>query len=415
MYALVDVNSFFASCEQLFRPDLRNKPVVVLSNNDGCIVARSKEAKLLGIPDLEPYFKLKPLLEKHKVHVFSSNYELYGDISRRIMSTLETFAPELEVYSIDEAFLSLKGFNLDFWEYGREIRSTILKHVGMPVGVGIAPTKTLAKLASHIAKKSVKCDGVCVIQDIDRWQAVFKKISIKQIWGIGRRLSKHLESMGVYSVDDLRHQNAELMRKRFSVNVARTVDELNGIECYKLEQTPEPKKQIYSTRSFGQKVTDSLSLEQAVALYATRACEKLRKQKYLVKTITVFASSAHFIDHPYSRSVVVVLPMPTNDSRTVIDAARRAVRYIIFKQGVRFARAGVGLIELTPEYPEQLDAFRESQSVKSKHLMKVVDDINRQHCPAFFASQGINTQWKMTRRLMSPRYTTSWSDLPVVR
>lgn len=414
MYALVDVNSFFASCEQLFRPDLRGKPVVVLSNNDGCIVARSKEAKALGIPDLEPYFKLKPLLEKYGVYVFSSNYELYGDLSKRVMTTLESFSPDLEIYSIDEAFLSLAGINKHLPSYGREIRSTVLKHVGLPVGVGIAPTKTLAKLASHIAKKSAKCDYVCVIDDIPKWHAVFKKIPVNNVWGIGRRLSAHLANLQVYSVYDLMKLDSRLMRKRFSVNLARTIDELNGIKCFILEQSPEAKKQIYSTRSFGQKIIHCHDLEQSVSQYATRACEKLRQQNHLVKTMVVFASAPHFIEASYSRSLTISFPAPTNDTRVVISAARQGIRDVIYKEGVKFARAGVGLIELSPERPEQLDAFTPAQALRSKSLMRVVDKINKSHGPIFYASQGIEQQWKMTRALKSPSYTTKWRDLPVL-
>lgn len=415
MYALVDANSFFASCEQLFRPDLRGKPVVVLSNNDGCIVARSKEAKTLGIPDLEPYFKQKPLLEKHGVHVFSSNYELYGDISKRIMTTLEMFSPEIEVYSIDEAFLSLAGMQCHLPSYGRHIRTTIMTHVGMPVGVGIARTKTLSKLANYIAKKSPKCNYVCVIDDLSGWKNVFKKIAVGHVWGIGRRLSRRLADLNIYTVYDLMQQNSKLMRKRFSVNLARTIDELNGTECYGLEQSPEPKKQIFSTRSFGRKITCCHELEQSVSQYASRACVKLRQQKHLVKTITVFASAPHFIERPYSRSVVMALPVPTNDTRTIITAARHAIRDVIYKPGVAFARAGVGLLELLPERPEQLDVFTCRQSLKSRQLMAVLDDVNATQCPVFFASQGIDPQWKMTRNLKSPSYTTKWRDLPKVK
>lgn len=415
MYALVDVNSFFASCEQLFRPDLRGKPVVVLSNNDGCIVARSKEAKALGIPDLEPYFKQRPFLEKHHVHVYSSNYELYGDVSKRIMTTLEAFSSEMEIYSIDEAFLSLHGFRESLPAYGRRIRNTVLRHVGMHVGVGIAPTKTLSKLASHIAKNSSKCDYVCVIDNIYQWHAVFKRIPVNKVWGIGRRLSKRLAELQIYTVHDLMQQDAKLMRKRFSVDIARTIDELNGIECYQLDQSPEPKKQIYSTRSFGKKVLDCQSLEQSVSQYATRACQKLRQQNQLVKTITVFASAAYFIDQPYSRSVVIKLAIPTNDTRVIIDASRKSIRDVIYREGVRFARAGVGLIELVPENPDQQDLFMPSQSTKSQQLMKVVDEINRTQGPIFFASQGIKNQWAMTRKFKSPSYTTKWSDLPRVK
>lgn len=415
MYALVDCNSFFASCEQVFRPDLRGHPVVVLSNNDGCIVARSKEAKALGIPDLEPYFKLKSQLEKNRVHVFSSNYELYGDLSSRVMTTLEKFSPDIEIYSIDECFLSLKGMNKDLPKYGHLIRKTVMKHTGMPVGVGIAPTKTLAKLASRIAKDSAKCKYVCVINDIKSWHAVFRKIPVNKVWGIGARITKRLSDHQIYSVYDLMKQDSRQMKKRYNVNVARTIDELKGIECYGLEQAPEPKKQIFSTRSFGQTIINCNELEQSVSQYATRACVKLRQQKYLVKTITVFASSAHFIDRPYSRSTIIQLPVPTNNTREIISVARSAIRDEIYKQGVRFARAGVGLIELYPECPEQLDAFAPTQTIKSKELMVVMDEINKRHCPIVFASQGLDQNWKMNRNLKSPSYTTRWEDLPRIR
>jgi len=415
MYALIDCNSFFASCEQVFRPDLRDLPIVILSNNDGCIVARSKEAKALGIPDLEPYFKLKSQLEKSGVHVFSSNYELYGDLSSRVMTTLEQFSPDIEIYSIDEGFLSLKGMNIDLPKYGHLIRKTVMKNTGMPVGVGIAPTKTLAKLASRIAKDSAKCKYVCVIDDIKSWHNVFRKIPVNNVWGIGKRITKRLSDNRIYSAYDLMKQDSRQMKKRYNVNMARTIDELNGIECYGLEQAPEPKKQIFSTRSFGQKIIDCSELEQSVSQYATRACVKLRQQKYLAKTITVFASSGHFVEHPYSRSVIIKLPMPTNDSRQIISAARHAIRSVIYRQGVKFARAGVGLIELLPEKPEQLDAFSQAQTIKSKELMTVMDEINNRHCPIVFASQGLDQNWKMNRNLKSPSYTTRWEDLPRIR
>jgi len=414
MLALVDCNSFFASCEQVFRPDLRGKPLVVLSNNDGCIVARSKEAKALGIPDLEPYFKLKTLLEQNHVHVFSSNYELYGDLSSRVMKTLEQFSPELEIYSIDEAFLSLAGIKGDLRGYGQEIRQAVQKQVGLAVGIGIAPTKTLAKLASFIAKKSARCEYVCVIKDTKEWQKVFSKIPVGEIWGIGSRLSKRLADHHVYSVLDLMQQDSLQMRKYYNVNVARTIDELNGIPCYGLDQHPEPKKQIFSTRSFGAKIMECAALEQSVSQYASRACVRLRKHNHLVKTMLVFASSGHFVDNPYSRSVVIQLPIPTNDTRYVISIARKAIRDSIFRAGVHFARAGVGLIELQPECPEQLDAFTPTQSNRSKQLMSVIDDINKRHSPVYFASQGVNPDWTMRRNLKSPSYTTKWKDLPRV-
>ncbi|GLQ29585.1 Y-family DNA polymerase [Litoribrevibacter albus] len=416
MYALVDCNSFFASCEQVFRPDLRGQPVVVLSNNDGCIVARSKEAKQLGIPDLQPYFKISDQLRQAGVHVFSSNYELYGDLSTRVMDTLKAFSPNIEVYSIDESFLDMSGHALKTLpELGRAMRDTIYRHVRLPVGVGMGATKTLAKLANHIAKKSNKCHYVCVIDRLEQWHKVFAKIPVHHVWGIGSRLSGRLADQRIYSVLDLIQQDPERMKKHYSVNVSRTITELQGIPCYGLDETPEPKKQIISTRSFGVKVFNCLALEQSVSQYASRACEKLRKEQQRVKTMMVFASSSRFDANYYTRSVIVPLSMPTNDSRVICSLARKAVRECIYKSGVPFARAGVGLIELYAESPEQLDAFTARQDERSQELMKLVDHINQTCGRVFIASQGIDPYWKMQRNLKSPAYTTRWPDLPIVK
>ncbi len=416
MYALVDCNSFFASCEQVFRPDLRNKPVVVLSNNDGCIVARSKEAKRLGVPDLLPYFKIADQLKRAGVSVFSSNYELYGDLSMRVMNTLSVFSNTIEVYSIDEAFLGLNGIPAKTLPaLGHDIRHTILKYVGLPVGVGMGPTKTLAKLANHIAKQSPKCRYVCVIDQPERWHKVFAKLPVHKVWGIGSRLAKRFADLEVYSVLDLIHQDPEKMQRLYNVNVARTINELRGVACFELEEHPEAKQQIFSTRSFGNKVTDCLSLEQSVSQYASRACEKLRKERKLVKTVQVFASSSRFITNYYSRTVVVPLATATNDSRTVCHVARQAVRKHIYRPSVPFARAGVGLVELLPEAPEQLDAFIPRQGEASKTLMQTLDQINQRHGRIFIASQGIDPYWRMQRNLKSPAYTTRWNELPVVK
>jgi len=416
MYALVDCNSFFASCEQVFRPDIRDKPVVVLSNNDGCIVARSKEAKRLGVPDLQPYFKIADQLRQAGVHVFSSNYELYGDLSSRVMNSLSDFSPNVEVYSIDEAFLDVSGLPVKTLpSLGHEIRTVIYRHVGLPVGVGIGATKTLAKLANYIAKHSAKCNFVCVLDTPTQWHKVFSRIPVQQIWGIGRRLSRRLADQEIHSVLDLMKQNPERMKKLYNVNVSRTISELQGTPCFGLEESPELKKQIFSTRSFGEKVTDCISLEQAVSQYASRACEKLRKEDQLVKTIQVFASSSRFDTDYYTRSVVVPLAALTNDTRLISAIARQVVRNTIFKPNVRFARAGVGLIELSEETPQQFDAFTPRQSERSKHLMDVMDTVNREHGRLFIASQGIDPTWKMQRNLKSPAYTTRWSDLPSVK
>ena len=426
MFALVDCNSFFASCEQVFRPDLRGKPLVVLSNNDGCIVARSKEAKQLGIPDLVPYFKVREELQKQGVHIFSSNYELYGDMSHRVMRTLELFSPDIEVYSIDEAFLSLQGMTSQTLvgassqgeslpAYAHRIRKTVRQYTGLAVGVGVGATKTLAKLASYIAKHSRRCNHVCVIEQPQAWMKVFAKIPVRKIWGIGSRISARLALMNVHSVSDLLKQEPKQMRKLFGINMLRTLEELNGTVCYALDEFPAPKKQIFSTRSFGQKITDCLLLEQAVSQYARRACAKLRKQEALVKTMLVFATSGYASVPQYSRSIVIHLPYATNDTRMIAAAARQAVRTGIFRDGVRFAKAGVGLIEILPECPEQLDIFQPVQTERSKQLMAVMDRINTCHSPLFFASEGVNQSWKMQRNLKSPAYTTRWHELPKVQ
>lgn len=417
MFALVDCNSCYASCEQIFRPDLRNKPIVVLSNNDGVIVARSKEAKALGVPDLEPYFKVEKLIRQHKIQVFSSNYELYGDISHRVMQTLREFAPQVEIYSIDEMFLYFEGFEKlfkttgDWVDYGSKIKRTLWKEVRMPVCVGIAPTKTLAKLANHIAKRSEKCQGVCVIEQPHQWYGVMKKLPVRKIWGIGREYEKQLGYMGVDTVYDLLQQDTKLMRKKFSVNVERIICELNGISCIPLEEVPEPKRQIYTTRMFGAKICDLPSLQEAVSQYASRACEKLRQQDGLVKTISVFIQTSRFHNTPYHCSKVMQLPYPTSDTRTVISAAKQALPSI-YKEGLPYAKAGVGLIEIIKKSPTQYNFFNEYQSPQSEAIMKVLDAIKRKDLAHItIGACGLRQTWKMQRHRKSPNYTTRWGEI----
>jgi DNA polymerase V len=295
VYGLIDCNSFYCSCEQIFRPDLRGKPVVVLSNNDGCIVARSKEAKALGIPDLEPYFKLEPLLKKHGVHVFSSNYALYGDISARVVDTIRQFASDVEVYSCDESFVRpIDGLFGDYQEYGQQIKKAIWKQVRIPVGVGIAQTKTLAKLANKAAKKIPKLNHVCVLEREDQREWLLRKAATKDVWGVGTRISKRLADMGIHSAWDLANTNTKHLRQQFSVVLERTVAELNGVSCLELEEQPSPKKQIYCTRSFGEKQSELEPIKQAVALYASRAGEKLRKQNCLATNMVSAAPTTPF-------------------------------------------------------------------------------------------------------------------------
>lgn len=414
MYALIDCNSFFASCEQIFRPDLRDQPVVVLSNNDGCIVARSKEAKALAIPDLQAYFKIRKHLDQQGVHVFSSNYELYGDISRRVVDILHEFAADVEVYSIDESFLQLDGLQQDYYAYGQRIKNTLWRDVRMPVCAGFGKTKTLAKLANHIAKKSVKLQGVCVLDDLAAWQAVFRKLPAGKVWGIGSRLEKKLALLGVHTVQDLMTASPSQLRKHFSVHLERTIRELNGERCIADEWQPVSKKQIYSTRSFGAKVHTLAALQQAVSQYTTRAAVKLRKQQSLVKTLHVFIETSRFDTHPYKNSLTIALDYPTNDTGMIIGAAKRGIKSI-YREGFRYAKAGVGLIELLDATPLQCHLFDKEQSQKSANLMRVIDQLNKQKPQVFFAGSGINPFWQMQRKKRSPAYTTRLQDIPVVK
>lgn len=416
MYALVDCDSFYASCEQVFRPDLRDKPIVVLSNNDGCIVARNRQAKALQIPDLIAYFKVRQMLKKHRVEVFSSNYELYGDLSARVMKRLQDFAEDIEIYSIDEAFLKLPTIDSGYQEYGRSIKEHIWREIRIPVSVGIGASKTLAKLASHIAKRSAKCKGVCAITNIHAWHKVFAKIPVSKIWGVGRKYATRLEADGIYSVWQLIHANRKTLQRRYSVNLERTVEELNGIPCYALEKEVPDKQQIISSRSFGKKITELAALQQSVSQYTGRACQKLRLQNDLAKRLFVFIQTSRFEDDYYAPSLSIKLPYPTNDTRTITHVAKSAVAHM-FKPHRRYAKAGVGLLDIIPQSPQQLDFLSPIQTIKSQQLMGVLDQINERsgNGTAYFLAQGINPKWKMNRNMKSPAYTTRWLDLPHIR
>ncbi|BBM04098.1 Y-family DNA polymerase [Microbulbifer sp. GL-2] len=416
MLALVDCNSCYASCEQIFRPDLRGRPVVVLSNNDGFVVARSKEAKLLGIGDLEPFFKIEPLLRRHNVAIFSSNYPLYGDISHRVMTTLRDFSPEVEVYSIDEMFLNLKGLQKDWAEYGQCIRQTLWRDVRMPVGVGIAPSKTLAKLANRAAKKITKCRGVCVLDSPPRWQWLQRRMLVDKVWGVGRRLAKRLQEFGIETAYDLAQANPKVLRKRTNINIERTIEELNGTPCFSLEEQPPAKKQIYCTRSFGEKLTELQPLLQATTLYASRAAEKLRAQESLVTAIHIFLHTSPHEPNYYSRSTVVRCPYPTDDTRLIATLAKRAIQEL-YHPGHRFMKAGVGLVEMVPRALGQGDLFTAGQPSRAGVMMQVLDRANQRfgRGTLFLGAEGVHKQWKMRQAYRSPAYTTQWQALPLVK
>lgn len=415
MLALIDCNSFYASCEQVFRPDLRGKAVVVLSNNDGCIIARSAEAKTLGIPDLEPYFKQKALLERHQVTVFSANFRLYGDISQQVMRTLQQFSPHVEQYSIDEMFLDFAGFDRDLGAYGQEIRQRLWRDVRMPVGVGIAPSKTLAKLANHAAKK-LKADGVAVLDSPHKWQWLQQRLPVNKVWGIGKRLSQRLAPLGIHSALDLAQANPKWLRRHTSVNIERTICELNGEACYALEETPPAKKEIFVTRSFGEKTTRLDELQRHISRYAAAAGEKLRTQGSLCQGLYVFAHTSLFDNNYYANSCVVRLPCPGSDSRVIIQLARQAMARL-YRPQKRFAKCGIGLLDLRPASCYQGDLFTPAQNAQTDRLMQALDRVNQRYGrdSLVFGAEGLGGKWSMNQQRLSPAYTSKWNELPIIR
>lgn len=415
MIGIVDCNSCYASCEQIFRPELRNKPVVVLSNNDGFVIARSKEAKALGIGDLQAFFKVEALLRKHKVTIFSSNYPLYGDISNRVMTTLSTFSPSVEVYSIDEMFLDLSGISEPMDSYSQRIKKTIWQHIRMPVCVGVAPSKTLAKLANKAAKNYSHCQGVCVLEKPHQWQWLQKRLPVNKVWGIGSKLAKRLADFDIYTAYDLSRSNTKIMRRHININIERTIEELNGNPCIAFEEQPPAKKQIYCSRSFGEKLTTLAPILQAIATYASRATEKLRKQKCFTTGIHVFLHTSPYEPNHYSNAIAVQLPHPTDDTSLIIDAAQQAIKRM-YRSGLRFQKAGIGLIDISPKQHLQFDLFHAGQSKKRDQIMAAMDTINSHYGKGtlHIAAASGPKKWAMRQQFLSPAYTTRWSDLPII-
>lgn len=420
MFALVDVNSFYASCETVFRPDLRGKPVVVLSNNDGCVIARSAEAKKLQVPMGAPYFKLKDEFRKHGVHIFSSNYALYADMSNRVMTTLEGMAPAVEIYSIDEAFMNLGGMGRiePLEDFGRRVRARIKQETHLIVGVGIAPTKTLAKLANHAAKKWSKTGGVLDLSNIERQKKLMALVPVEDVWGVGRRISKKLNAMGVITAKDLSEQSTYIIRKHFNVVLERTVRELRGEPCLELEEFAPVKQQIVCSRSFSSRITEYIYMRQAICSFAERAAEKLRKERQYCKQIAVFLrTSPHaqgevFYGNQASRKLLT----PSNDTRDIIHVAMDALDDI-WVDGHRYMKAGVMLGDFFSQGVSQLNLFDEYRpQPNSEALMRVIDGLNQSgKANLFFAGQGIERSWAMKREMLSPAYTTRFADLPVVK
>ncbi|VUS50887.1 DNA polymerase IV 1 [Klebsiella pasteurii] len=421
MFALCDVNSFYASCETVFRPDLKGRPVVVLSNNDGCVIARSAEAKPF-VKMGEPYFKQKDMFRRHGIIAFSSNYELYADMSNRVMTTLEELSPRCEIYSIDEAFCDLTGVRncRDLTDFGREIRETVLRRTHLTVGVGIAQTKTLAKLANHAAKTwQRQTGGVVDLSNLERQRKLMSLLPVDEVWGVGRRISKKLETMGIKTVLQLADTDIRFIRKHFNVVLERTVRELRGEPCLGLEEFAPVKQEIVCSRSFGGRITEYHEMRQAICSYASRAAEKLRDEHQYCRFISAFVKTSPFaLNEPYyGNSASVKLLTPTQDSRDIITAATKCLD-AIWRDGYRYQKAGVMLGDFYSQGVAQLNLFDDNAPRQnSEKLMEVLDHLNTKdgRGTLYFAGQGIQTAWQMKREMLSPRYTTRYSDLLRVR
>lgn len=414
LVALVDCNNFYVSCERVFNPKLIDKPVVVLSNNDGCVIARSKEAKKLGIPMGVPVFQIKDLLKKQSVIACSSNYTLYGDMSHRVMQTLQLFTSTVQIYSIDEAFLSLDTPTAE--TNCVTARQIILQHTGIPVSIGIGATKTLAKIANHVAKNDPSCEGIFFMGHPLIHEVTLRQLPVEEIWGIGRQISQFLYHHGIKTAWDLCHLDDAWIRKHLTVVVLRTAWELRGISCLELEEVPSPKKSIVSSKSFGCAVTQWEELAEAVSTYTARAAEKLRRQKSLASHLGVFVESRDYEKGNYSNQISMELPQPTAYTPTLIQYAKLLLRKI-FLPGFKYRKAGIFLEGLVPEGCFQLDLFVEKPHEKQQALMKLIDRTNMDFGKKVIrlAAEGTSQPWKMKQLSKSPRFTTRWNELLSIR
>ena len=414
--ALIDCNSFYVSCERLFNPKIRKKPVVVLSNNDGCIVSRSNEAKALGIKMGEPYFKAKDIIIKNDVQVFSSNYSLYGDLSRRVMRTLKRFNSDIEVYSIDEAFMDLTNFSdSEVLDVGQEIRETVLQWTGIPTSIGIAKTKTLSKVANHIAKK--KQSGVTSFIGIDNIDPLLERVDINDVWGVGRQLTKFYHKNGIYNAKQLKNKSNTWIKKNSNVLGSRTAMELRGISCIDLEKTKSKRKSCVVSRSFGQRIEKYQELKEAVAGYCLNACEKIRSETLVAKSITVFIRTSPFQSRfgYYSNSKTIDFPIGTNDSIEIVKTALTALESI-FKNGYRYQKAGVLLSGLS-EAANNKNLFSSEKDEKINSLMKSIDNTNYRYgrSTLSLASAGVHKRWNMKREYSSKIDTADFHYLPTIK
>lgn len=423
-FALVDVNNFYVTCERVFQPKLQNVPMVVLSNNDGCAVARSNEVKALGVKMGTPWFKMKDLARKHGILAFSSNYTLYGDMSNRVVSILRDFSPDMEVYSIDESFLRVERVAHlydSITDMGQQMRGRIKQWTGLPVCVGCGPTKTLAKLANHMAKKNPVFNGVCDLHALSRserrqWMG---QIEVGEVWGVGRRINQRLAAMNIQTVLDLRNTSPKAIREQFGVVMERTCEELRGIPCLELEDVAPNKQQIMSSRSFGAPVERVEELQAAVATYISRAAEKLRSQGSVSAAVYVFVLTNRFKENEpqYGAGHTVSLSAPTDDTMTLTQAALRGLK-VIYRKGYRYKKAGITLTILSDKQKQQATLFDQPEAkARSTRLMAAIDAVNKEYGPNTLRSgaMGVSQRWGTRSDNRTPCYTTRWEDLPEVR
>lgn len=420
IFALVDCNSFYAACEKVFNPQLADKPVGILSNNDGIIVALSPELKRLGVTRGTPGFKIdKQLIRKHDIRIFSSNYALYGDMSNRVMRTLTQFTPDIELYSIDEAFLSLFGFEyLNLTDYGRKIKETMWQWTGLPVSIGIGPTKTLAKVANRFAKKHSFIENVFDITDHPDKDKILRWVEVEHIWGVGRQYARMLRRNGIENAYQLSQAPDKWVQKKMTIVGLRMVKELRGISCIDLEMDIDPKKEIVSSRSFGTPVTELRDMQEATAAYCTRAVEKLREEKQVASQITVFLTTNRFKNEPqYANYATARLSLPSAYTPDFLKAAHKVLKNI-FRPGYKYKKTGVMISDIMHQSKVPLDFFQPTYlDDKRKIIMDCMDDINEKMGSGrlTYAASGIKCPWQMKREKLTPSYTTSWSHIPVVK
>lgn len=410
MYGLVDCNNFYASCERVFNPSLNGKPVVVLSNNDGCVIARSNEAKALGIKMGIPAYQIKDLVSSHGVAVFSSNYTLYGDMSGRVMSMLAELSPEIEVYSIDEAFVNLDGIR-DLESIGRKMVSGVTRGTGIPVSLGVAPTKTLAKIANKFVKKYPAYDQLCIIDSEEKRIKALQLTEIGDVWGIGRRQAAKLQKQGIKTAYDFTRFSGAWVRKNMTVVGERTWKELHGISCIDMENAPPAKKQICTSRSFGKMLTDIDTISEAIASHASTCAKKLRKQQSYAASLMVFIHTNNFREDlpQYWKNTVIHLPVPTNDTQEIVHYALAGLK-TIYLNGYQYKKAGVIITEITEG--AQLGLFDLVDRDKRERLMQAVDKINGEHGHNIkLAVQGTGRGWKLKQEQLSGHYTTNLNQI----